>query len=249
MERTANPLLKVGHLVLGTVCKAQPDALSYLVWIQPAGPFGLLPKHEADREYKIGDVLFAAIKEVLVPYPRLSQQTLHYIRRIAELVLSPIREQHRLTVSRVAYRTGWPWAKVLVRVASPEALKEACSLLPQAKQHSQVKFILIPKVEDLEEQVRLALFPAPPHAITRIVSDDQPRSLVLEVDFLSRGRVIGPGGLNLRAAELLVRRRLRLSNTQVHGSVRLNNHHHIMEDTDGHLDRISDAVSATVGAE
>lgn len=207
-------MLKVGHLVLFTVAKAWPEASAMLVWIEPSGPFGLLPRAEAVTGYKVGDTGFAAVSQVLVPYPRVSQQSVHYIRRIAEMVCSPLRAEGRLAVTRVAYRPGWPWAKVLVRLAAPEVMREAVMLIAEASAQLPCKLILIPKEEDLERQIRAALYPARPEAIRAIRANGTPRSLVLEVDPLARGLVIGPRGLNLRAAELLVKRRLAVAGAE-----------------------------------
>ncbi|WP_447859689.1 hypothetical protein [Nitrospira calida] len=203
-------MLKVGHLVLFTVCKAWPEASAVLVWLEPAGPFALLPRTEADRAYKVGDTGFAAVREVVVPYPRLSQRTPHYIRRIAELVLSPLRAEHRLAVTRVAYRPGWPRAKVLVRCASPEVLKEAVGLLPAARAHLSVRLVLVPKEDELLAQVRAALYPAPPEAVRAAWPDGRPRHVLLDVDPLARGAVLGARGANLRAAAALLRKELEL---------------------------------------
>lgn len=207
-------LLKVGHLVLFTVAKAWPEASACLVWIEPEGPFGLLPRAEAVQPYKVGDTGFAAVGALLAPYPRLTQGSIHYLRRMAEMTLSPLRAEGRLAVTRVAYRPGWPWAKVLVRLAAPEVMREATTLIAQAAAQLPCKLILIPKEEDLERQIRAALYPARPEAIVAIRMNGTPRSLVLEVDPLARGLVIGPRGLNLRAAELLVKRRLAVAGAE-----------------------------------
>lgn len=209
-DRFERAMVKVGHLVLFTVCKAWPDASAALVWLEPAGPFALLPRTEADRAYKVGETGFAAVREATAPYPRLSQRTPHYVRRIAELVLAPLRAERRLAVMRVAYRSGWPRAKVLVRCASPEVLKEAVLLLPAARAHLSVRLVLVPKEEDLLAQVRAALYPAPPGAVRAVWPDGRPRHVLVDVDPLARGAVLGPRGANLRAAAALLRKELEL---------------------------------------
>jgi hypothetical protein len=206
--------LKIGHLCLFTVCKAWPEASAALTWIEPRGPFAILPYSEADRPYRVGDTGFAAVAAATVPYPRLSQRTVHYVRRIAELVCSPLRAEGRVAIARVAYRTGWPFAKVLVRAASPEAFKAAVGLLPQARAHWSPSLMLVPKEDELASQVRAALYPAPAEAIRAVRAHERPRTLWLDVEPLARGRVIGPRGANLFAAELLLRRRLVLAGTE-----------------------------------
>jgi hypothetical protein len=202
--------LKIGQLVLFTVCKAWPDATASLVWLEPQGPFALLPHVEADRPYRVGMTGLAAVAAYTLPYPRLSQRTVHYVRRLAELICSPLIAEGRLAIARVAYRPGWPFAKVLVRLASPDAFKAAVALLPEAKAHFTPRLILVPKVDELDGLVRAALYPAPARAIRAIRPGAQPRTLLLAVDPAARGLVIGPGGANLLAAGLLVKRRLAL---------------------------------------
>jgi hypothetical protein len=57
---------KIGHLALFTVVKAWPDASAVLVWLEPDGPFAVLPKAEARQAYRVGDTGFAAIAAIAV---------------------------------------------------------------------------------------------------------------------------------------------------------------------------------------
>jgi hypothetical protein len=200
---------KIGHLALFTVVKAWPDASAVLVWLEPDGPFAVLPKAEARQAYRVGDTGFAAIAAMAVPYPRLSQRTVHYVRRMAELILAPVRREGRVAVVRVAADPAWPWAKVLVRAASPEALREAIQLVAGAS--GGLRLVLVPQEEDFVRQVQAALYPAPPRAILAVRSGETPRTVIVTVAPEARGRVIGPGGWNLRAASRLLRRRLQLA--------------------------------------
>lgn len=238
-------MLKIGHLVLFRVCKAWPDATALLVWIEPEGPFALLPRGEAQRAYRVGETGYAAVQALSWPYPRVSQRTVHCIRRRAELALAPLRADGRLAVTRVAYQPDWPWAKVLVRLAAPEVLREAVQLLAREGPVDGVKLMLVPKEEWLEQQIRVALYPAPPEAVVSIRPADPgaARTLAVVIRPEMRGRVLGPHGWNLQAAERLVRRRLVLAdagvgvngqavgNGRVHGRLDAPMRHSVMVET------------------
>jgi hypothetical protein len=95
-------------------------------------------------------------------------------------------------------------------VASPEALKAAVALLPQARAYFTPRIILVPKVDDLATQVRLALYPAPARMIRHVLPSAESRTCYLTVDPAARGKVLGPKGANLLAASALLKRQLRL---------------------------------------
>lgn len=202
--------LRVGHLVMATVVKAWPYEPAMLLLIQPDGPLALLPHAEADRPYKVGESLLAAVAAVIAPYPRLTQRGTHYVRRIVELVLSPLIDAQRLRVLRVATRASAPFCKVLLRLATPETLKEAITLLPECRAYVTPRVTLVPHDQDLARLALAALRPVRAEAVV-LVKPDPGSRLVWVVAHPERwGGILGPRGANLAMAGALLRRQFRL---------------------------------------
>lgn len=84
-------MIKIGHLVHGTVIKILPDYESYLVLIGNTEILSVLPNVYAGQPYRIGDTLTAAIFQFAHPVPPEKQDALiegdPQVLRFGQLVL------------------------------------------------------------------------------------------------------------------------------------------------------------------
>ena len=73
-----------------------------------------LPHQYADRQYKVRDSLMGAVYKVGDEFPMLSQRSMHYFRRIAELVLAPVLADDHVHIKRVATAQAASFVKIAV---------------------------------------------------------------------------------------------------------------------------------------
>jgi transcription antitermination factor NusA-like protein len=205
-------LLQVGHLVFGQVVKAQPSYDAVLVCLT-TGHLAVLPHAHRDRPLKVGDTLAATVWRINATTGSilLSQQSVHYFRKIAELVLAPVVAAQQVRIRRVASAAGAPFVKILVEELGPEGFRACLLRLPEFKPYLARSVVLIPYDPDPVRLIKAALRPAPPARIRRIALLETTRTAQVEVEPGALGAFLGYRGLNVAVANKLVGYHLELT--------------------------------------
>ena len=107
-------MVQVGDLVMARVIRMDPGHSAYLLWADSIGRYAILPHQHADRQYKVRDSLMGAVYKVGDEFPMLSQRSMHYFRRIAELVLAPVLADDHVHIKRVATAQAASFVKIAV---------------------------------------------------------------------------------------------------------------------------------------
>lgn len=199
----------IGHLVFGQVVKARLDYDAYLVCLT-SGRLAILPRALQDRPYKVGDTLAAAVsglshegKQLL-----LSQRSVHYYRRVSELILAPLLQARQAAIRKVASAEGAPFVKIAIEPASPEAMTACLERRAEFEPYLRLSVVLVQYHADLARYIESALRPAPPQKIRRIVVLPTTREARVEVEEASVPAFLGWKGLNVAVANKLVNRHI-----------------------------------------
>ena len=205
-------MLKIGQLIVAMVVKDLPDHPAYLTLIGDVGSqLAVLPKALAAKHYKIRDGLMAAVWNMGVNYPVVSQSSMHYYRRIGELVLSPVIEEHRLSVRAVASSPDSSFVKLAVE--SPERGDPVSWCLPYVSEFARYTpktICLITYMPNLEDFIAHALNPAPRRWIKEINVYREGKTAQVIVERGSIGRFLGKHGTNVAMASKLTGYRIRV---------------------------------------
>jgi len=205
-------LIQVGHLVFGQVVKAQPHYEAVLVCLT-TGHLAVLPHAHRDRPLKIGDTLAAAVWRINAASGSilLSQQSVHYFRKIADLVLAPVVAAQQVRIRRVASAAGAPFVKILVEELASEGFRACLLRLSEFKPYLARSVVLIPYDPDPVQLIKAALRPAPPTRIRRILLLSTTHTALVEVEPGSLAAFLGYKGLNVAVANKLVGYHLELT--------------------------------------
>lgn len=204
--------LVVGDMVSGKVVKSLPDLSSYLVNITGTELFATLQKYDALRDYRVGDTLLGAIKDIRGARIWLSQRIPQFTKKILELELRDIILRHQWLIKRAVVRP--PIGKVLVDAQQDFQELNKIFLKAKAEQnllsfyYGAVRLYLIPRKEDINSQVVEALRPAPVDKIVSIQS--MAGQTVVYVPAGMAGLFVGKGGCNLLTAARLIGRQIHI---------------------------------------
>ena len=198
-------LNKVGHFVLGTVVKANPDRDAYLSYIGGTDQLAVLPKDSADGPYRIHDSFYASIKAVGGQYPVLSQRSGHFLRHICNLLLRPLIEEEQIEVKCVATVNHANFAKIAVTAGEGvDPIKLELPYFREFHKYSRLQPSLVRHADTLEQFVRQALVPAPIDHVLRVAILEQERQIQVWVRDETMPRFLGTKGMNVAVASRLV---------------------------------------------
>lgn len=91
---------QVGQMAFGMVVKALPDKPGFFALIN--NEFAVLPAQYADKPFRVGDSLVAAVFRLTNPYLILSRTSLHYFRWVAEMIFNPLLRDRLVDIRAVA---------------------------------------------------------------------------------------------------------------------------------------------------
>lgn len=122
------------------------------------------------RQYKVRDSLMGAVYKVGDEFPMLSQRSMHYFRRIAELVLAPVLADDHVHIKRVATAQTASFVKVAVRAYrnGEEVIATCKPLLYEFRTYTSRTIALVKYHTELEAYIREALAPAPSRSVRRV---------------------------------------------------------------------------------
>ncbi|GJL52982.1 MAG: hypothetical protein NPIRA02_01140 [Nitrospirales bacterium] len=205
-------MLKIGQLVVAMIVKNLPDQPGYLTLIGDAGSqLAVLPKALATRAFKIRDGLTAAVWNMGVHYPVLSQASVHYYRRIGELVLSPVIQEHQVRIRAVGSSLDSPFVKVAVESLDDRDPVSLCvPYLPDFARYTPKTISLIGYVSNPEDFIAQALNPAPRRWIREVNVYRESKMAQVIVERGSIARFLGRHGTNVAMASKLTGYRIRV---------------------------------------
>lgn len=190
---------------MARVIRMDPGHSAYLLWADSIGRYAILPHQHADRQYKVRDSLMGAVYKVGDEFPMLSQRSMHYFRRIAELVLAPVLADDHVHIKRVATSRAASFVKVAVDTYRlGEDVIAACKpLLYEFRTYTSRTIALVKYHSELESYIREALAPAPSRSVRRVeVYREEHRARVI----VERGTIaqfLGRKGMNAAVASKL----------------------------------------------
>lgn len=200
-------MLNIGYLVPFTILKALPDYESYLVVLIDKGVLAQLPKKYAMRHYRIGESGWAAVFDIKGSKITLSQKSTQYVRKIMEHILSPLLQEGRIKVKRVAKMAGGSFYKVaidsLTGLSNIDLLNEVRPYLEKTKEYIGEKVIIVKYSNDAEQYIVNSLVPAPVGKINnfRIFKDFKRAEIIVPEQYL--GKFLGPKAMNVLTAAKL----------------------------------------------
>ncbi len=198
-------MVQVGDLVMARVIRMDPGHSAYLLWADSIGRYAILPHQHADRQYKVRDSLMGAVYKVGDEFPMLSQRSMHYFRRIAELVLAPVLADDHVHIKRVATAQAASFVKVAVDTyrSGEDAIAACKPLLYEFRTYTSRTIALVQYHSELESYIREALAPAPSRSVRRVeVYREEHRARVI----VERGTIaqfLGRKGMNAAVASKL----------------------------------------------
>lgn len=197
-------MVKVGHLVPVTIVKALPNYDSYLTLIAGTELLAILPKKYANRIFRVGDTTLTAILKMEGSRITLSQKSPQYIRRLMELVFSPLLKEGKIQVKRAAMVSGSRFAKVAIESLNGlDPVKQCLPYLKAAKQYTDDTVTLVRYSGDIKEYIVNALSPAPSEMVRKVIYFRSSREADVYVDPAYVGLFLGKGGANVASAAKL----------------------------------------------
>ncbi len=205
-------MLKIGQLIVAMVVKDLPDHPGYLTLVGDAGSqLAVLPKMLAAKRYKIRDGLTAAVWNMGVHYPVVSQSSVHYYRRIGELVLSPVMEEHHVRIRAVGSSPDSSFVKIAVESSDNRDPVPLCvPYVPEFARYTPQTICLIAHATNTEDFIAHALGPAPRQWIREIVVYRESKTAQVIVERGGIDRFLGQHGTNVAMASKLTGYRIRV---------------------------------------
>jgi len=200
---------KVGDFVLGIVVKARLEQDGYLACIGGTDRLAVLPRVNADHEYRVHDSFYAAIGRMPVPeksqhYPLLSQRSGHFLRHVCRLVFQPLLDDGSLKVHAVATVQKSGFFKIAVSGPDGEdPIKRALPFVNEFRRYTKLKPSLIRYSHEIEIFIRRALSPAPVDCIVQVTLSRREKKSTVVVPVQRVGRFLGTSGLNVAVASRL----------------------------------------------
>jgi len=200
-------MLNIGYLVPFTILKALPDYESYLVVLIDKGVLAQLPRKYAMRPYRIGESGWASVFNMKGSRITLSQKSTQYVRKIMEHILTPLLQENRIKVKRVAKMADGTFYKVAVESLTGKSggdlLNEVRPYLEKTKEHISEKVIIVKYSSDLEEYIANSLVPAPIGKIGNIMVFEGMKEAEVKVPKEFVGKFLGPKAMNVLTAAKL----------------------------------------------
>lgn len=197
--------LKVGYLVPGTIVKSLPNHDSLLVLITGTEILAFLPKKYANRKYRVGDSVVAAVfifddRKIII-----SQRSPQYYRRIAELIFAPLVSEEKIKVKRAASVEGGGFCKVSIQSMNGiDPVKACIPYLKEARIYTDDTITLVRHSDNINEYVANALAPAPADKISKVIYSSNYGEARVRVDPRYYGLFVGKGGVNVATAAKLL---------------------------------------------
>lgn len=197
--------LVIGSIITGKVIKRFSDHPAYLVWILDTSLYATLPKESSLKDFKIGETILGAIKEIKGARIILSQRIPQFTRRVFELELKDFILQHGWEIKRACIRANL--GKVLIKTPQELCFAELNKMFSNKKTESKIlkdyydaiNLVLIPKVSDPIRQVIEALRPAPVEQIKEVQIFSGKTSVYVPENLV--GVFIGRKGANITTAK------------------------------------------------
>ncbi len=205
MENSVLPLLKIGYLIPGCIVKSLPNHESYLILVSGTETLAFLPKKYANRGYKVGDELVAAVFIMDKNRIILNQRSGQYYLRIAELIFEPLLKEHKIKVKRAASVETGGFVKIAVESLNGiNPVKECIPYLKQAKMYTGDTITLVRYSTEMSEYIRNSLAPAPAEKIEKVIYTRYNREATVRVDPKYYGLFVGKRGANVSTAAKLL---------------------------------------------
>lgn len=199
------PILKVGHLVPGTIVKSLPNYDAHLAIITGTEIMARLPRKYANRHYKVGDRILAAVFTFDDHKITLSQRSPQYFRRLAQLLFMPLIEDGRVTIKRAASVEKAGFAKISIAGHNgTDPVKECLPYLKEAKLYTDHTITLIRHDPDMAQYVVNSLAPGPADKVYKVIYSSNYREARVRVDPAYYGLFVGKGGVNVACAAKLL---------------------------------------------
>lgn len=197
-------MVKIGYLVPVTIIKAMPNHDAYLTMIAGTELMALLPKKYANRIFKVGDTTLASVFMMRDSWIILSQKSPQYMRKLTELVFTPLIREGKIQVKRVALCSGSHFAKVAVEsLDGSDPVKQCLPYLKETKKYTDATITLIRYSNDIKEYMVNALSPAPAGAVRKVIYFSSSNEAIIYVDAAYLGLFLGKGGMNVASAAKL----------------------------------------------
>ena len=201
-----------GFLLPCIVLKSRTQDDCYVVNIVSTEEIALLPKSLAQKQYKVGDTLWALVHSIEGWKVTLTQKGEAYVEAVLKGVFSFSKT---ITVRDVAYVANTKFYKVAVSHKDTEdpgqiiydAIKYSRDYI---KYHILETVTFVPWFADLEQYIIHSLRPGRPEDIERIVLWPDENKADVYVNPLVKGVFLGPNGLNAAASAKLTGVQIRI---------------------------------------
>lgn len=175
----------------------------YLAIIRGKEIFAVLPKREAISSYKIGQNVFAAIKEIIGAQVILTQRSPQFIGTMLKTVYKSFFDQTGWNILRCVICP--PFVKVLVDANASFTQMNKLFLTEKRKVDfplfDKLKIYFIPQKENKEEQIKEAFKPCPIQKLLYMEFFGDEVIVYVEDSFVPF--FVGANGINLKAAAKL----------------------------------------------
>ena len=199
------PHVKIGALIMGCVVKSIPDHESYLVLISNTESLAYLPKKYADRPYKIGNNLVAAVFLLDNRKIILSQKCHQFYRGIVEYLVKPLILENKIQVRRAASVREAEFVKVAVQSLNGiDPIRECIPYLKDSQLYTRATITLVQFSEDIHQYIHNSMVPAPRDKIRRVIFSHGTGEARVTVDPAYYGLFVGKKGANVAAAAKLL---------------------------------------------
>jgi len=190
---------------MARVIRMDPGHSAYLLWADSIGRYAILPHQFADRQYKVRDSLVGAVYKVGEEFPMLSQRSMHYFRRIAELVLAPVLADDYVQIKRVATAQAASFVKVAVDShRTGEDVIAACKpFLSEFRTYTSRTIALVKYHQEIDVYIREALSPAPIRSVRRVDVYREEHHARVVVERGTIAQFLGRKGMNAAVASKL----------------------------------------------
>ncbi len=207
--------VKIGRLVRCTVVKFLQDLDSYIVIVTGTESLAYLPKRLANRQYRQGDEIVAAVFMFDAGKTLLSQRSPQYFRRVTEEVLTPVIREGMVRVRKAAAVVNGPFAKVAIEgINGIDPLPACLPYLDRAKMYTDDTITIVRYSENIKEYIVNSLVPAPADKVRQVLYSHALREAIVRVDTQYCGFFVGKGGANVATAAKLLNVKIAIKDAQ-----------------------------------
>lgn len=199
------PQLVVNHLVLCTVIKSRTQDECYVVSVPGTPYIALLPRDKAQRQYAVGDSLFAVVEEIQGWRNMLTQKGSQYVKLILQGIFAL---KGTVTVIDTATVRNANFYKVLIKHSELteskevifDALKQCNGFL---EHHITERITFIPHSDDIEELIVRSLMPGQKEHVKRVILWKEEKKATVFVESAHKSLFFGAKGVNVATAAKL----------------------------------------------